>query len=49
MVKEMQKGNKSPYHGYLLGVHEYEDYLRLKELAPLFMKQLKDIKEARNI
>lgn len=49
MIKEIKKGNKASYNGYLLGIHEYEDYMKLKELAPLFMKQLQDIKEARNI
>lgn len=49
MVKEIKKGNKASYNGYLLGVHEYEDYMRLKELAPIFMKNLKELKEAQRL
>ena len=49
MIKELKKGNKAPYKGYLLGVNEYQDYQRLKELAPLFIKQVQEIKEARNL
>ena len=48
-IKELKKGNKAPYKGYLLGVNEYQDYQRLKELAPLFIKQVQEIKEARNL
>lgn len=46
MVTEMKKGNKAQYHGFLLGVHEYEDYMRLKQMVPKFLQQLKELKEA---
>ena len=46
MIKELKKGNKAPYKGYLLGIHEYQDYQKLKELVPKFMKELQEIKEA---
>ena len=49
MIKEIKKGNKASYNGYLLGIQEYEDYMRLKELAPQFIKQLKDIKEVQRL
>ena len=45
MVTELKKGNKAPYKGYLLGVHEYQDYQKLKEVVPVFRKQLQDFKE----
>ena len=46
MVTEMKKGHKAQYHGFLLGVHEYEDYMRLKQMVPKFLQQLKELKEA---
>ena len=46
MVTELKKGNKAQYHGFLLGVHEYEDYLKLKSMVPKFLQQLKELKEA---
>jgi len=39
-LKEMKKGNKVPYHGYLLNVGEYEKYSQfmsfLDKYKPLF-------------
>ena len=46
MVIEMKKGNKAQYHGFLLGVREYEDYMRLKQMVPKFLQQLQELKEA---
>jgi len=46
MVIEMKKGNKAQYHGFLLGVREYEDYMRLKQMVPKFLQQVKELKEA---
>lgn len=46
MIKEIKKGNKASYNGYLLGIHEYEDYMKLKKLVPKFLETLQEIKEA---
>lgn len=45
MIKEIKKGNKAAYNGYLLGIHEYEDYQRLKKLVPKFMQTMQELKE----
>lgn len=46
MIKQIKKGKKASYNGYLLGIQEYEDYQRLKKLVPECMKQLQEIREA---
>ena len=33
-MKEVKKGNKVPYHGYLLNISEYEKYLQAQKLLP---------------
>lgn len=45
MIKELKKGNKAPYKGYLLGVKEYQNYQLLQTYIPLFQQQLKEFKE----
>ena len=44
MIKEIKKGNKASYNGYLLGMHEYEEYQRLKKLVPEMFKEFQQIK-----
>lgn len=46
MIKEIKKGNKASYNGYLIGIHEYEEYQILKEMIPQVREYLKQIKEA---
>ena len=38
-MKELQKGNKVPYHGYLLNISEYEQYAQFK----LFIEKYKGV------
>lgn len=33
-MREVQKGNKIPYHGYLMNMGEYETYQKMQELLP---------------
>lgn len=42
MVKEVKKGNKVPYHGYLLGISEYEKYQLFDKIAPHFLEYLQE-------
>ena len=44
-MKELRQGVKAPFHGFLLGVKEYEKYRMLKELAPQLVEKVKEIKE----
>ena len=45
-MKELRKGNKVPYHGYLLNVTEYEKYSQflcfLEKYKPLLDKGFLD-------
>ena len=41
MIKQLNKGCKAPYKGFLLGADEYEDYMELKDMIPLLVKELK--------
>lgn len=38
MIKEINKGCKASYKGYLLGKKEYEEYMELKDIAPQLLK-----------
>ena len=44
MIKQLNKGNKAPYKGFLLGVKEYQDYLELKDMMPSILKSLESLK-----
>ena len=47
MVKELQKGNKVPYRGYLLNISEYEKYKKMQELLPEMIRTFEMIKQGR--
>ena len=38
MVKEVKKGNKVPYKGFLLNVGEYQEYKKMLEIFPAFQE-----------
>lgn len=44
MIKQIKKGNKASYNGYLLGVHEYEEFEHLKKMMPKMIELLKTLR-----
>lgn len=46
-MKQIKKGNKAPYNGYLLGVKEYEAYKAMKEIIPLAQEVIQSNKGER--
>lgn len=42
-MKELQKGNKAPYRGFLLNMGEYEKYCQMKALMPEMIEVLESI------
>ena len=45
MIKEIKKGNKAPYKGYLLGKKEYIEYQKLKEIVPKTIETIKELRD----
>ena len=45
MVYELKKGNKAPYRGFLLGVNEYQRYIKMKELMPEMIQAFEDMRK----
>ena len=44
-MREVKKGNKVPYHGYLLNVSEYENYIMIKDTLNRYKPVLERVVE----
>lgn len=44
-MKEVKKGNKIPYHGYLLNMTEYHKIKKMQEAFPLLVDYYQTSKE----
>lgn len=42
-MKELKKGNKAPYRGFLLNIGEYEKYCAMQKLMPEMVETLEKI------
>ena len=45
MIREIKKGNKAPYKGYLIGMKEYQEYQKLKEIIPQTIETIKELRD----